>query len=150
MTKTGKDPRTTRKYAGNVITQENVRSRYLRMRSIKSRAATLKGRDGQSLVRLRGGLHATWKWHCLEQHPYRDVKKQKHRPHALERDEAEILRHPDNTPAAHPEKSDFRECRQQAIMSGWPAHENAQVKEITVRPPKQTDPPGEGERQQGQ
>ena len=27
---------------------------------------------------------------------------------------------------------------------------NAQVKEIIVRPPKQTDPPGEGERRQGQ
>ena len=110
VTKTGKDPRTMRNYAGNVIIQ-NVRSRYLRTRSIKGRAATFKGRDGQSLARLRGGVHATCKWRCLEQRPYRDAKKQKHRPHARERGEAEILRHPDNTPAAHPEKSDFRECR---------------------------------------
>ena len=35
-------------------------------------------------------------------------------------------------------------------MHGRPAHENAQVKGITARPPKQTDPPGEGKRQQGQ
>ena len=111
VAKTGKDPRTTRKYAGNVITQENVRSRYFRMRSIKGRAATLKGKDGQSLAPLRGGFHATCKLRFLEQHPYRDAKKQKHRPHARERDEAEILRHPDNKPAAHPEKFDFRESR---------------------------------------
>ena len=102
VTETGKDPRTTRKYAGNVNTQENVRSHYHRTRSIKGRAATLKGRDGQSLARLRGGFHATCKWRCLEQCPYRDAKKQKHRPHARERGEAEILRHPDNTPAAQP------------------------------------------------
>ena len=35
-------------------------------------------------------------------------------------------------------------------MSGIPVHENAQVKTITARPPKQTDPRGEGKRQQGQ
>ena len=38
-------------------------------------------------------------------------QKQKHRPHTRERGEAEILRHPDNTPAAPSEKSDFRKCR---------------------------------------
>ena len=31
-----------------------------------------------------------------------------------------------------------------------PAHENVLVKRIIARPPKQADPQGEGERQQGQ
>ena len=35
-------------------------------------------------------------------------------------------------------------------MRGIPAHENALGKKITIRPPKQTDPRGKGERQQGQ
>ena len=77
-------------------------------------------------------------------------QKQKARPHSRKRGEAENLRHPEHTLAALTEKSNFRNCRQRAIMRGIPAHENALVKRITVRPPKPTDPPGEGERQQGQ
>ena len=37
--------------------------------------------------------------------------KQKSRPHARERSEVENLRHPERTPAAHTEKSDFRKNR---------------------------------------
>ena len=50
-------------------------------------------------------------------------QKQKPRPHAWERGEAENLRHPDHTPAALFEKSDFRKCCQQATMRVRPAHE---------------------------
>ena len=64
----------------------------------------------------------TCKWRCLEQCPYRDAKKQKHRPHAREKGEAEILRHPNNASAALSEKSDFQKCRWRATMCVKPAH----------------------------
>ena len=45
--KTGQGPWTTRNYAGSVRTQENVRSRHFRTRTLRTELQSLKGIDGQ-------------------------------------------------------------------------------------------------------
>ena len=71
---TGQDPRTTRNYAGSVRTQENVRTRHFRTRTLRTELQSLKGRDGQPPTRRRGDTHAKRKGRCPEQRPYRYAK----------------------------------------------------------------------------
>ena len=40
-------------------------------KALRTELQSFKGRDGQSLARRRGRIHAMWKGRCLEQRPYR-------------------------------------------------------------------------------
>ena len=108
---TGQDPRTTRTYASSVRTWENGRTRHFRTRTLRIEIQSVKGRDGQTPTHRQGDIHAKRKGRCQEQRPYRYARNQKPRPHPQERSEAENLRHPERTPAAHTGKSDFRKSR---------------------------------------
>ena len=75
---TGQDPRTTRNYADSVRTQEKVRTRHFRTRTLRTELQSLKGRDGQTLTQCRGDIHAKRKGCRLEQRPYRYAKNRSH------------------------------------------------------------------------
>ena len=89
-------------------TQENGRTRHFRTRTLRIEIQSVKGRDGQTPTRRQGDIHANRKGRCQEQRPDRYARNQNPRPHPRERREAENLRHPERTPAAHTRKSDFR------------------------------------------
>ena len=108
----------------------------LQNKNLNDREPSLKGRNGQTPTRRQGDIHAKRKEHCQEQRPYRNARNQKPRPHPRERREAENLRHPERTPAAHTGKSDSRRAASKTPMRGRPTHENAQVKKIIARPLK--------------
>ena len=78
---TGQDPHTTRNYADSERTQENRRTMHFRTRTLRTELQSLKGRDGQTLTRRRGDIHANRKGRCLEQRPYRYAKNRSHESH---------------------------------------------------------------------
>ena len=76
--KTGQDHRTTRNLRGQ---RNNSGEREVpalqNKKTLRTELQSFKGRDGQSLVRHRGGIHAIWKGRCLEQRPYRYAKNRR-------------------------------------------------------------------------
>ena len=146
--KTGQDPRTTRSYAGSVRTQENVRSLHFRTRK------------GQSCNPLKAETDKPWPGAGEASMQFeRDVAWSNTRT-ATPKTEASTSRpgegwgRESEAPWSYT-SSPYREVRLPEVplasQHAWKTRAgNAPVKRITVRPPKQTDPPGEGERQQGQ
>ena len=134
---TGQDPRTTRNYASSVRTQESERTRHFRTRTLRIEIQSVKGRDGQTPTRRQGDIHAKRKGRCQEQRPYCYARNQKPRPHPRERSE-----HLNGHQQPVPGSLTSGRAASKPPMRGRPTHENAQVKNITARPPKQTNPQG--------
>ena len=83
----------------------------LQNKNLKDRGVILK-RQRRTNSDLALGIHPSQEEGTLPgATPVPLRQKQKPRPHARERSEAENLRHPEHTPAAHTEKSDFRKSR---------------------------------------
>ena len=138
---TGQYPCTTRNDAGSVRTQKNVRTRHFKTRTVRAEWQSLKGRDWQTPPRHRGDIHAkrkgvawsnartaTPKTEATTSRPGEEWGRESEAPWTYTSSPYREVRLPEE-PLASPHAWK---------TSAW----NAQVKRITARLPKQTNPQG--------